>query len=111
MESEYFKFKCPNPNCGLVTNAVDVAATLPDEVLIAEAARRNARRQTGHAGPGRPIISRCPGCDAKMSTLEMREHRIPCVRERLTKLQHRHVQLIPKDPDPHPDFMILRVNE
>ena len=41
----------------------------------------------------------------------MREHRIPCVREELQRLQGMVIQLSPKDPDPYPDFYISRVDE
>jgi hypothetical protein len=41
-----------------------------------------------------------------MSTPELREHRVPCLRERLKEVPHRNLRLYPKDPDPYPDFLI-----
>jgi len=46
-----------------------------------------------------------------MSAVEMREHRIPCVRSELKKLMGRPFQLSPKDPDPHPDFYIHHLGD
>jgi hypothetical protein len=46
-----------------------------------------------------------------MSTAELREHRVPCLHERLSKLTRRHIRLTPKDPDPYPDFFLSRVDE
>jgi hypothetical protein len=108
---EQFLFACPH--CHNKTNAAEVAATLPDEILLNEAARRSGRRQRRHAGPGRPTIVRCPGCDSEMSSAELREHRIQCVRTRLQEIQHLSfpVRLTPKDPDPYPDFCINQITE
>lgn len=52
-------------------------ATIPDDVLKAELARRNAaKRRTFGAGSGRPKIMRqCPICQAEMSATELRRHR------------------------------------
>ena len=107
---EFFPYKCPH--CSKVRNAAEVAAELPDEVLRLVAGRRNAlRRRTRGAGTGRPILARCPGCSQEMSAADLREHRIPCVREELQRLQGMVIQLSPKDPDPYPDFYISRVDE
>jgi hypothetical protein len=46
-----------------------------------------------------------------MQTADLREHRIPCLRDRLNNLKYRHVILFPKDPDPYPDFFLQRLNE
>ena len=46
-----------------------------------------------------------------MSSADMREHRIPCVRRELEKLHGTPIQLVPKDPDPHPNFYMCRVGE
>lgn len=112
MKKQYFVYKCPD--CHSETNATIVAAALPDDVLIAETARRNGRRQTPHAGPGRPPIVRCPGCESQMTTAELREHdRLTCVRDRLLALQQRgfKIWLSPKDPDPYPDFSIQAIED
>jgi len=108
-EEQCFLFTCAL--CKGQTNEAHVAAALQDEVLIAETARRIGRKQTPHAGPGRPTLVRCPGCDIEMSAQELRDHRIPCVRERLNKLKYKKFQLYPKDPDPHPLFMLTGVTE
>lgn len=76
-----------------------------------EAARRNTRRQTRHAGPGRPTIARCPGCSQQMSSADLQEHRIPCVRKQLQELRGMPIQLTPKDPDPYPNFHLFSINE
>src|SRR5262245_26481224 len=109
-QQEFFAYKCPH--CSRVRNAADVAAELPDEVLRLIAGRRNAlRRRTRGAGTGRPTRARCPGCSQEMSTAELREHRIPCVREELQKLRGSAIRLSPKDPDPYPNFYISQVSE
>jgi hypothetical protein len=41
-----------------------------------------------------------------MSSDELKDHRIPCVRKELKKLMRYPVQLSPKDPDPYPNFYI-----
>ena len=106
---QFFTIDCPH--CGEKMNAAHVAQMLPPEVFAVELASRNGKRQTRHAGPGRPSVVRCPGCDIKMPTAELREHRLPCLRDRLNTLQFRHVRLYPKDPDPYPDFFLQRVSE
>ena len=108
---EQFLFICPH--CNNKTNAAQVAAALPDEILLNEAARRSGRRQRKHAGPGRPTSVRCPGCDCEMSSSELREHRVACVRSKLQEIQHLafQIRLTPKDPDPYPDFYINQVAE
>lgn len=88
-----------------------MVAQLDDEVVIAEAARRQGRRQTPHAGPGRPTLSRCPGCDQEMPIAKLRDHRMPCIRERIESMRYQQVQLFPKDPDPYPNFMVKRVDD
>jgi hypothetical protein len=110
-KAEYFSYVCIH--CRAETNATEVAAALPDEVLIAETARRNGRRQTPHAGPGRPAIVRCPGCDGEMSSAELREHRLHCVARRLNDLLRLNldIRLQPKDPDPYPNFRIRCASE
>jgi len=111
MKKQFFPYKCPN--CQAEMNAAHVAAALPDAVLVAETARRNGRRQTPHAGPGRPTVVRCPGCEERMTTAELRGHRVPCVRDRLNELQRRNqkIRLSPKDPDPYPPFAIREVSD
>lgn len=108
---EYFKYTCPH--CQKPTNAIEVASLLPDEILSTEAARRSGRRQRRHPGPGRPTKVRCPGCESEMSSAELREHRIPCVRTKLREFHHLAfpVRLTPKDPDPYPDFYINQISE
>lgn len=107
---EYFTYMCPH--CSTVRNAAEVAAELPDAVLRLAAGRRNAhRRQIRLAGPGRPILARCPGCSLEMSSAELREHRLPCVRDELQKLRGMAIQLSPKDPDPYPNFHINFIHE
>lgn len=108
---EYFAYACPH--CHKRSNATDVASSLPDEVLSQEAARRNGRRRQRHAGPGRPTKARCPGCEGEMSSAELREHRIACVRTKLQQFQHLSfpVRLTPKDPDPYPNFFINQISE
>jgi hypothetical protein len=106
---EIFIYTCPN--CQTPTSAARVAASLPDEILRSETARRNGSRQTPHAGPGRPVFARCPGCDLEMSNSELREHRVGCVRDRLRKLCGFKIHLHPKDVDPYPDFVIAKVDE
>lgn len=109
--AEYFSYTCLH--CLAKTNAAEIAAALQDEVLFAEAARRNGRRQTPHAGPGRPTIVRCPGCDGEMSSAELREHRLNCVTRRLNDLVELNlrIRLQPKDPDPYPNFRIRSASE
>jgi hypothetical protein len=106
MSTEVFTVECPR--CQNRLNATLLAATLPDQVLFVETARRNGRRQTPHAGPGRPTLAQCAGCDVKMSASELREHRGDCVRHRLGDLMRQglKVRLFPKEPDPYPDFRI-----
>jgi ribosomal protein L44E len=108
---QYFSYMCPH--CRAETNAAEVASALDDEILMAETARRNGRRQTPHAGPGRPTIIRCPGCDSQMSSAELREHRIGCVCRRLNELVrlNLNIRLQPKDLDPYPNFRIQKVSE
>lgn len=107
---EFFTYKCPH--CATVRNAAEVAAELPDEVLRLAGGRRNAhRRQIHHAGPGRPVLARCPGCSQEMSSADLREHRLPCVRDELQKLRGMTIQLTPKDPDPYPNFHINNVHD
>ncbi len=107
---EFFPYKCPH--CGDVRNAADVAAELPDQVLRMAGARRNAaRRRTFTAGPGRPTTTRCPGCSQEMLYADLREHRIPCVRKELEKLRGKPIHLLPKDPDPYPNFYLMGVND
>jgi hypothetical protein len=110
-EPQYFSYKCPH--CHAETNAVEVVTAMDDEILIAETARRVGRRQTPHAGPGRPTIVRCPGCEGEMSSVELREHRLACVCRRLKELvrQNLDIRLQPKDPDPFPNFRIQKVSE
>ena len=108
--SEYFPYACPH--CGAVRNAAEVAAELPDAVLRLAAGRRNAHRRLVHgAGPGRPTLARCPGCSQEMSSADLRDHRIPCVRAELEKLRGMTIQLSPKDPDPYPNFHISHIHE
>ncbi len=104
IEPQFFPYECPD--CHRVRNASDVARELDYAVLITEMARRRGRRQTPHAGPGRPSMVRCPGCEVEMSSSEAREHRIPCVRNRLQGLRTHRIHLCPKDPDPWRDFRI-----
>ncbi len=108
---EFFGFVCPK--CQAELNAAEVVVVLPDEVLRTEIARRNGRRQTPHAGHGRPTETQCPGCDQTMTTAELRNHRRACVRGRLERLRKENlrIRLYPKDPDPYPDFRILRLTE
>ena len=56
-------------------------------------------------------MARCPGCSQEMSSADLREHRIPCVRRELVKLSGMPIQLAPKDPDPYPNFHLHHVNE
>jgi len=46
-----------------------------------------------------------------MSSAELREHRLPCVRDQLQELQGVAIQLSPKDPDPYPNFHINHLYE
>lgn len=105
---QYFPYECPH--CHGTRNAAEVAKELEYAVLATEMARRKGRRQTPHAGPGRPAIVRCPGCDAEMSSAELREHRSDCVRDRLKSLSGYTIHLCPKDPDPFRDFKIQNVS-
>src|SRR5260370_33933924 len=111
MDKEVFLHTCPNGHAQ--RNAAQVAKELPGEILVPEAARRYAGRQTPHAGPGRPTLARCPGCDEEMPTAELREHRVPCLRDRLHKLRCQAFvfRLYPKDPDPYEDFRIDRIDD
>jgi hypothetical protein len=106
---QYFVYECPH--CHNKMNAALVAAALPKPVLLAAADPHTARQQTPHAGPGRPKLLRCPGCDELMSTMQLREHRVPCLYERLSGLQRQHIRLYPKDPDPYPDFVLAGVDK
>ena len=110
MEKPFFTYACPN--CRIETNAALIAAALPDEVLIAEAARRSGRRQTPHAGPGRPSLYPCPGCSTPMAAAELGSHRVGCVQRRLENLRQQNfiIHLSPSDPDPYPDLRIHDVS-
>jgi hypothetical protein len=109
-QAEYFAYKCPH--CSVVRNAADVAAELSPKVLQLASARLNARNRRNHiAGPGRPPIARCPGCSQEMSSADLRDHRLPCVRQELEKLRGMAIQLLPKDPDPYPNFHVGSINE
>jgi hypothetical protein len=109
--AECFSYKCPH--CHAPTNAAQVAAALPEEILLVEAARRSGRRQRRHPGPGRPTVVRCPGCDNPMSSADLRQHRLACVRNRLQQIQRLspRIRLSPKDPDPYPDFYMTEIGE
>ena len=108
-QAEYFRYHCPH--CKHDRNALDVAMELDPEVLRVASARRNARLQTAHAGPGRPTLASCPGCSQAMSAADLRDHRIPCVCKELKQLGAMVIRLLPKDPDPYPDFHLLRASE
>jgi hypothetical protein len=58
------------------TDPID-PATIPDTVLAAEKARRDAaKRKTLGAGSGRPKILRtCEQCGTEMGAAEMRSHK------------------------------------
>jgi endogenous inhibitor of DNA gyrase (YacG/DUF329 family) len=111
MEPQIFTVDCPH--CGGKLNAAEVVKRIPPQVFAAEVASRNGRRQTRHAGPGRPSVVRCPGCDSQMSTAELKEHRPACVRARLGAVRSTNAEvfLLPKDPDPYPAFSIKRIDE
>ena len=112
VHSEVHLYKCPF--CEKERKASDVAESLPVEILQRLAARRNVRlRRNRSVAGGRPGLSRCPGCDVRMTAADLREHRLTCVRERLEKLRRigRRVLLTPKDPDPHPNFSIDAVSQ
>jgi hypothetical protein len=110
MPKEGFWYRCPH--CSHERNAADVAKDLPDEVLRQAVGPGVARlRRTRVAGPGRPTVARCPGCSQQMSSADLREHRIPCVRAELEKLRRWPIQLTPKDPDPYPNFYLHHVGE
>jgi hypothetical protein len=55
-------------------------ATIPDEVLTSEWARRRAaRRKTFGAGTGRPRkLTACPGCGRKFGVTDLRKHKPRC---------------------------------
>lgn len=59
-------------------NTID-PATIPDEVIRRERARRNnALRKTFGGGHGRPKILRtCPRCQQTMGTKELKYHKCP----------------------------------
>jgi hypothetical protein len=46
-----------------------------------------------------------------MSSADLRDHRIPCVRAELQKAFALCIELTPKDPDPYPAFAIAQINE
>jgi hypothetical protein len=48
-----------------------------------------------------------------MSTAEIRDHRVDCVRKRFAELQNKgsRIHLQPKDPDPYPDFKIANIEK
>lgn len=107
---QFFSYKCPH--CSHESNAAEVAAKLPDEILRLAAARRNSRlRKVRSVGGGRPTLARCPGCSQEMTAIEMRDHRIPCVRGELKKLIGSEILLTPKDPDPYPIFYIQSLSD
>ena len=107
---EFYRYECPN--CGAVRNAGEVAEELDISVLRLAVARGNAlSRRRKSAGTGRPIVGRCPGCSQEMSSVELRHHRVPCVRNHLLKLRGKPILLTPKDPDPYPNFYIRDLNE
>jgi hypothetical protein len=95
-----------------VRNAADVAKELPAEVLL----RRTrpligSLRRKRVAGPGRPSKTRCPGCDVRKTAAQLRKHRLSCIRKRLQEVKGHKIRLIPKDPDPYPNFSIENVRE
>jgi hypothetical protein len=107
---EYFIYTCPN--CLSSRNAFAVAKELPREVLL----RRTrpligSLRRKKLAGPGRPSLARCPGCSQEMSSQDLREHRMSCVRAELERLRGMEIQLEPKDPDPYPNFYLHHIGE
>jgi hypothetical protein len=55
-------------------------ASIPDEVLTSEWARRRAaKRKTFGAGTGRPPKLRiCPGCGREFSATDIRKHKPRC---------------------------------
>jgi hypothetical protein len=46
-----------------------------------------------------------------MSAAELRDHRVPCIRQELKKLIGKEFLLSPKDPDPYPTFYIHHIAE
>jgi hypothetical protein len=46
-----------------------------------------------------------------MSAAELRDHRIPCVRDVLKNLSGMEIQVSPKDPDPYPNFHLHYLHE
>ncbi len=46
-----------------------------------------------------------------MCSADLRDHRLPCVRQELEKLRGMAIQLLPKDPDPYPNFHVASINE
>ena len=107
---EYFTYTCPN--CSSVRNAAEVAKELPPEVLLPLTRPLIGRlRRKRLAGPGRPSLARCPGCSQEMSTADLKDHRIDCVRRELKKHMGHPFQLSPKDPDPYPDFYIHHLSD
>jgi hypothetical protein len=109
-QSEEFRYTCPH--CSKESSAIDVANDLDISVLRSAVARRNAlsRRNRG-AGLGRPKLVLCPGCSQEMASSELRDHRIPCLRDELHKLRGLPILLFPKDPDPYPNFYINNVGD
>lgn len=101
------------PCCQARISASYVVDVLPDEVIASESARRMARRQKPHPGPGRPQGTRCPGCGDKMKKGAMEEHRTVCVAKRLRSLCVRRVKIrvSPSDPSPDPYFAIEDAGE
>lgn len=104
-QSEEFVYKCPH--CAKERNAIDVAADLDVTILRSAVARRNSlTRRNRAAGLGRPMLVRCPGCSQEMSSSDLRDHRVKCVRNELEKLRGLPILLSPKDPDPYPNFYV-----
>jgi hypothetical protein len=74
-------------------------ASIPDEFLRAEWARRNSLRRVTRAGGRPPAELSCAFCSAEYNSLEMRKHRPSCRQGRLFALGSSPITLLSESKD------------
>ena len=86
-----------------------------DELLRSERARRNGLKpRQRQAGPGRPRgVATCPGCAGVFNLPEFRDHRFPCLREKLQLLKEarQEIRLKPIDVTPYNAFRVEEIKD
>lgn len=103
--------RIPCPNCNFEFDPVELAKKLPNDVLIAERARRNGLRTRRRvvAGPGRPKdVARCPSCPGIFTLAQFRDHLLPCLTAKLKDFQSTstRIQVSPMDSTEYRDFHV-----